>query len=140
LGGKIRKQKEVETRRHMKGNSKAGVWLRNGGKERKKIRPWKWWPSVALKKVPYLLECNAHLFWPNYVTKFRVRIRFDCKLESGNESDMDVDEFSNHESSAEDQVLDCHLVLYFNWNTEEQYIHLKFYGIKENIYLIKIYY
>jgi hypothetical protein len=25
LGGKIRKQKEVETRRHMKGNSKAGV-------------------------------------------------------------------------------------------------------------------
>jgi hypothetical protein len=30
--------------------------------------------------------------------------------ESGNESDTDVDEFSNHESSAEV----CHLVLYFN--------------------------
>jgi hypothetical protein len=31
--------------------------------------------------IPYLLECNAHLFWPNYVAKIRVGIRFDCKLE-----------------------------------------------------------
>jgi hypothetical protein len=30
--------------------------------------------------VLYLLECNAH-FWPNYVAKIRVRIRFDCRLE-----------------------------------------------------------
>jgi hypothetical protein len=52
--------------------------------------------------LPFLLECNANLFWPNYIAKIRVHIRFDCKLESGNESDTDVDELSNHESSAED--------------------------------------
>jgi hypothetical protein len=32
--------------------------------------------------IPYLLECNAHLFWPNYVTKIRVHIRFDGALDS----------------------------------------------------------
>jgi hypothetical protein len=32
--------------------------------------------------IPYLLECNAHLFWPNYVVKIRVRITFDGALDS----------------------------------------------------------
>jgi hypothetical protein len=36
---------------------------------------------VIWNLLPYLLECNVHLFWPNYVAKIRVRIRFDCKLE-----------------------------------------------------------
>jgi hypothetical protein len=30
---------------------------------------------------PYFLECNAHLFWPNYVAKIMVCITFDGKLE-----------------------------------------------------------
>jgi hypothetical protein len=35
------------------------------------------WVGIC-PKVPYLLECDAHLFWPNYVAK----IRFDGALDS----------------------------------------------------------
>jgi hypothetical protein len=53
--------------------------------------------------MPYLLECNAHLIWPKYIVKIRVRIRFDGTLDS----------IANLKNTAD---------------------------IKENIYLIKIYY
>jgi hypothetical protein len=38
--------------------------------------------SIIFWDIPYLLECNAHLFWPNYVAKIRVHIRFDGALDS----------------------------------------------------------
>jgi hypothetical protein len=41
-------------------------------------------PDIICQRtyIPYLLECNAHLFWPNYVAKIRVRIRFYGALDS----------------------------------------------------------
>jgi hypothetical protein len=63
---------------------KQKLALQNTNKSRKAFQGPKSGKLPKLEgeiRLPYLLECNAHLFWPNYVAKIRVRIRFNCKLE-----------------------------------------------------------
>lgn len=76
------------------------------------------------KQLPYLLKGNAHLLWPNYVTKIRVHIRFDAALDShkyGIYMLLDNNSFSMLEEDNTSQSMEFEHNFMLSWLWTEAY-------------------